>query len=67
MDVSKSRRQTMTAKQIQTIIGSLAKSQGFYSRLYEQINSDNGWEKFAEEAVLSGITDIADLVNWIEE
>jgi hypothetical protein len=32
----------MTAKQIRTIIESLAKSQGFYSRLYDQIEKDNG-------------------------
>ena len=57
----------MTVKDCKAIVGSLARSQGFYGRLWEHLTENKLWGKFARDATRGKCRDSLDLVLWIEQ
>ena len=56
----------MTVAELKSIIGSLAQSQGFWGRLWRDLDASNGWDTLAEEATKAGCRTKLDFILWIE-
>lgn len=57
----------MTVKMCKAIVGSLAHSQGLYGRLWNHLESNRLWGKFARAATKAKCRNTLDLVLWIEQ
>lgn len=56
----------MELSELKTAINSLAKSQGYYWRLAEQLNSTDKWEELLEVVNENWVKDSVDLVLFLE-
>lgn len=56
----------MSIKQLKSIIGSLSRSQGFYGRLYRDLEENNTWKELAKITKKENIKTSLDLVMFLE-
>lgn len=61
------KRKLLTVTDCKGIIGSLARSQGFYGRLYQQLEENDGWGELAAAARKANCHDSLDLVLFLEQ
>ena len=58
----------MNMDEILNILSNLAKSQGTYARLYNQLsNGSEDSEKFLTLMESQGFNDVVDMIMWLEE
>ena len=57
----------MKVKEIKAIIASLSRSQGFYGRLYRDLEESKGWADLARAARKAGCKDSLDLILFLEQ
>lgn len=57
----------MKVKEIKAIIASLSRSQGFYGRLYRDLEESKGWGELARAARKAGCKDSLDLILFLEQ
>ena len=60
-------RELITVADCKSIIKTLARSQGFYERLWNHLMENNLWGEFAHAATKANCHDGCDLVLWIEQ
>ena len=63
---TKSKSRVFTVADAKSIVGSLAHSQGFYGRLWEQLEESRAWGKMVRAARKAGVKDEMDFILWIE-
>ena len=56
----------LTKEKIKDIIQSLANSQGFYGRLYDELESSNSWRDFTKLVNKAECKTVLDVVLFIE-
>ena len=56
----------MTTEEIKTIIGTLARSQGRYGRLYQQIEENDLWDHITAVCDDNGVHDAVDFIMFLE-
>ena len=52
---------------VKSLIGQLAHSQGFYGRLYAQLEETDAWDRLVDAANENGCADDVDLILLIEQ
>lgn len=58
----------MNRDEILNILSNLAKSQGTYARLYNQLSNDSeDSKKFLTLMESQGFNDVVDMIMWLEE
>lgn len=60
-------KQLLTVEIVRAWIASMAKTQGFYGRLYGDLDDENQWEKLVDELNKHNITDSVGMVLFLEE
>lgn len=56
----------MSIKQLKSIIGSLARRQGFYGQLYRSLEENNNWKELAKITKKENIKTSLDLIMFLE-
>lgn len=55
-----------TVDDVKGIVAEFAQSQGFYGRLYRDLEETDGWGRLAEAANAAGCADTLDLILLLE-
>ena len=62
----KQKGQNMKVAEIKSIIGSLSRSQGFYGRLWRDLEENEGWGELARAATKAGCKTELDFILFLE-